>query len=79
MFGVLIIAVPLFAFSSVIRNSNQQLEHRYWIFRGWVFLPTLDPTSCVKLPEDRVYSCLPLGYGWRWVAATVLRAETDRN
>lgn len=66
MFGVLTIAAPLFAFSSVIRNSNPQLEHRYWywIFRGWGFfahpgshmLCQVTPRPCTQLPAT-----------WLWV------------
>ena len=83
MFGVLTIAVPLFAFSSVIRNSNQQLEHRYWIFRGWVFfahpgshmLCQVTPRPCTQLPATWLWVEMGNCYcikSWNWPKLTAV-------
>ena len=70
----------LSVYTSVIRSSNQQSEHRSQIFRGQG--PSCPPwqlqTVC-RLLHKQVHSCLPCGWGEGQIGATVLRVGTDWN
>ena len=88
--GATKMAPYLFVCTFVIKSINQQSKHRSLIIGGqglslspslfFFFWPTLAPASYVQV-VPAIHAQLPargLGVG-EWVAATVLRAETDQN
>lgn len=60
-------------------DQKQQSEHKSWYLEdGAAHWP---PASAAvgKMLQEHVRSCLPHGWGEGWVAATVLRADTDQK